>query len=236
MDGAEPRQRRLAPARPAPAGPTRRREGKSERELLVYRSNLLGADLAVTNFGGGNTSAKLGEPIRSPARRPACSGSRAPAATSARSRPAAFARLYLDKLVALEPRFAGPADEDRMAGLYPYAAFEPGDAGALDRHAAARPPALRAHRPCAPGRFDRAGGRQRRRGGGAGDLRRHGRLDPVAAARASNWRCGCAIWSRAKPDLRGVILAGHGLIGWGETVRGLLRQHARSDRPRRRLP
>ena len=28
-------------------------------ELLLYRSNLLGADLRITNFGGGNTSAKL---------------------------------------------------------------------------------------------------------------------------------------------------------------------------------
>src|ERR1700761_568401 len=28
-------------------------------ELLLYRSNLLGSDLTVTNFGGGNTSAKL---------------------------------------------------------------------------------------------------------------------------------------------------------------------------------
>jgi len=32
---------------------------KSPAELLLYRSNLLGGDLTVTNFGGGNTSAKL---------------------------------------------------------------------------------------------------------------------------------------------------------------------------------
>lgn len=31
----------------------------SPEELLLYRSNLLGSDLTVTNFGGGNTSAKL---------------------------------------------------------------------------------------------------------------------------------------------------------------------------------
>ena len=30
-------------------------------ELLRYRSNLLGSDLRITNFGGGNTSAKLTE-------------------------------------------------------------------------------------------------------------------------------------------------------------------------------
>ena len=31
----------------------------SEPELLLYRSNLLGSDLRITNFGGGNTSAKV---------------------------------------------------------------------------------------------------------------------------------------------------------------------------------
>ena len=30
-----------------------------EPGLLLYRSNLLGADLRITNFGGGNTSAKI---------------------------------------------------------------------------------------------------------------------------------------------------------------------------------
>ena len=31
----------------------------SPLELLRYRSNLLGADLRITNFGGGNTSSKF---------------------------------------------------------------------------------------------------------------------------------------------------------------------------------
>ena len=33
--------------------------GMSEPELLLYRSNLLGADKRITNYGGGNTSAKV---------------------------------------------------------------------------------------------------------------------------------------------------------------------------------
>jgi rhamnose utilization protein RhaD (predicted bifunctional aldolase and dehydrogenase) len=33
--------------------------GLSEPELLRYRSNLLGSDLRITNYGGGNTSAKV---------------------------------------------------------------------------------------------------------------------------------------------------------------------------------
>ncbi len=38
--------------------------GMSAPELLLYRSNLLGSDLRITNFGGGNTSAKIPRPIR----------------------------------------------------------------------------------------------------------------------------------------------------------------------------
>ena len=45
--------------------------GGNQLALLRYRSNLLGADLRITNFGGGNTSSKFelpdpfsGEPVR----------------------------------------------------------------------------------------------------------------------------------------------------------------------------
>ncbi len=42
--------------------------GLSEPELLLYRSNLLGSDLRITNYGGGNTSAKI--PRKDPLTRP----------------------------------------------------------------------------------------------------------------------------------------------------------------------
>ena len=35
--------------------------GLDEPELLRYRSNLLGSDLRLTNFAGGNTSSKIKE-------------------------------------------------------------------------------------------------------------------------------------------------------------------------------
>ena len=56
-----------------------------EPGLLLYRSNLLGSDLRITNFGGGNTSAKLAmtDPLTAKTDRRCC-GSKAPAATSAR--------------------------------------------------------------------------------------------------------------------------------------------------------
>jgi rhamnose utilization protein RhaD (predicted bifunctional aldolase and dehydrogenase) len=40
---------------------SQRAEGLSELETLAYRSNLLGSDRAVANFGGGNTSTKAKE-------------------------------------------------------------------------------------------------------------------------------------------------------------------------------
>src|SRR2546421_181119 len=36
-----------------------RRLAGNDIALLCYRSNLLGADLRITNFGGGNTSSKV---------------------------------------------------------------------------------------------------------------------------------------------------------------------------------
>ena len=56
----------------------------SPPELLLYRSNLLGSDLTVTNFGGGNTSAKLTETDPLTGEEVEVLGSRARAATSAR--------------------------------------------------------------------------------------------------------------------------------------------------------
>ena len=43
------------------AGTTAKAAAMSEPELLLYRSNLLGADKRITNYGGGNTSAKVME-------------------------------------------------------------------------------------------------------------------------------------------------------------------------------
>jgi rhamnose utilization protein RhaD (predicted bifunctional aldolase and dehydrogenase)/NAD(P)-dependent dehydrogenase (short-subunit alcohol dehydrogenase family) len=92
-------------------------------ELLRYRSNLLGADLRITNFGGGNTSSKLTLPdplTGAPVRVLAVKGS----GGDLRSIGAAgFALLYLDKLEQLLTRYRGEAHEDEMVALYPMCAF-----------------------------------------------------------------------------------------------------------------
>jgi rhamnose utilization protein RhaD (predicted bifunctional aldolase and dehydrogenase)/NAD(P)-dependent dehydrogenase (short-subunit alcohol dehydrogenase family) len=92
-------------------------------ELLRYRSNLLGADLRITNFGGGNTSSKftLPDPLTgTPVRVLAVKGS----GGDLRSIGAAgFALLYLDKLEQLVGRYRGEAFEDEMVAFYPLCAF-----------------------------------------------------------------------------------------------------------------
>jgi rhamnose utilization protein RhaD (predicted bifunctional aldolase and dehydrogenase)/NAD(P)-dependent dehydrogenase (short-subunit alcohol dehydrogenase family) len=92
-------------------------------ELLRYRSNLLGADLRITNFGGGNTSSKfdLPDPLTGEPRKVmAVKGSGGDLASIGTS---GFAVLYMDKLEALIARYRGEAHEDEMVGYYPLCAF-----------------------------------------------------------------------------------------------------------------
>lgn len=92
-------------------------------DLLRYRSNLLGADLRITNFGGGNTSSKyeVTDPLTGkPTRVMAVKGSGGDLGSIKSS---GFAVLYLDRLLALEAVYKGEAFEDDMVGLYPSCAF-----------------------------------------------------------------------------------------------------------------
>jgi rhamnose utilization protein RhaD (predicted bifunctional aldolase and dehydrogenase)/NAD(P)-dependent dehydrogenase (short-subunit alcohol dehydrogenase family) len=92
-------------------------------ELLRYRSNLLGADLRITNFGGGNTSSKLGlsDPFTGDTVRVlAVKGSGGDLGSIKRQ---GFALLYLDKVIGLERTYRGEAHEDDMVAYYPLAAF-----------------------------------------------------------------------------------------------------------------
>jgi rhamnose utilization protein RhaD (predicted bifunctional aldolase and dehydrogenase)/NAD(P)-dependent dehydrogenase (short-subunit alcohol dehydrogenase family) len=95
----------------------------SPLELLRYRSNLLGEDLRITNFGGGNTSSKfeLADPLTGETRRVmAVKGSGGDLRSIGT---AGFAVLYLDKLEALIPRYRGEAHEDEMVAFYPLCGF-----------------------------------------------------------------------------------------------------------------
>jgi rhamnose utilization protein RhaD (predicted bifunctional aldolase and dehydrogenase)/NAD(P)-dependent dehydrogenase (short-subunit alcohol dehydrogenase family) len=94
-----------------------------EQELLRYRSNLLGSDLRITNFGGGNTSSKIVE-------KDPLDGAAAPVLWVKGSggdlgsiKRSGFATLYLNKLLALADSYRGVAYEDEMVEMYPLCTF-----------------------------------------------------------------------------------------------------------------
>ncbi len=190
----------------------------SEPELLLYRSHLLGADLGVTNFGGGNTSAKIAaeDPL---------SGARVTVLWVKGSGDdlgsmdlSGFAKLYQDKLLALENRFRGRAHEDEIVPYFDYCAF------AGSSRAASIDTPLHALLPFAHV-----------------DHVHPDSVIAIAAARHSeaitrevfSGELGWLRWQRpgfdlglhlrdavrANPKIRGVVLAGHGLITWGETLK-----------------
>jgi len=97
--------------------------GLDEPELLRYRSNLLGSDLRITNFAGGNTSSKVIEldPLTgNPVEVLWVKGSGGDLGSIKR---AGFATLYQEKLLALERSYKGAEFEDEMAEMYPLCAF-----------------------------------------------------------------------------------------------------------------
>src|SRR5579885_827586 len=95
----------------------------NELALLRYRSNLLGVDLRITNFGGGNTSLKMNLPdpfTSQPIRVLAVKGSGGDIGSITES---GFALLYLDRLEQLKGLYRGGQFEDEMVRYYPLSAF-----------------------------------------------------------------------------------------------------------------
>jgi len=91
--------------------------------LLRYRSNLLGADLRITNFGGGNTSSKLELPDPFTGRAVRVLAVKGSGGDLGSITEAGFALLYLDRLEQLKELYGGEAFEDEMVRYYPLSAF-----------------------------------------------------------------------------------------------------------------
>ncbi len=95
-----------------------------EVALLIYRSNLLGSDLRLTNFGGGNTSCKVNtsDPLtEQPVEVMWVKGSGGDLGTLKRS---GLAALYVEKLRDLKKIYKGIAYEDPMVALFNYCLFD----------------------------------------------------------------------------------------------------------------
>jgi rhamnulose-1-phosphate aldolase/alcohol dehydrogenase len=91
------------------------RSGGDELDALVYRSNLLAADRAIVNFGGGNTSVKVSQPDHTGRETEVLwvKGSGSDLATIDRG---GFTGLRLDEVLPLVERAAMP-DEEMVAYL-----------------------------------------------------------------------------------------------------------------------
>ena len=190
----------------------------SPAELLLYRSNLLGSDLTVTNFGGGNTSAKITETDPLTGEQAEVLWVKGSGGDIGSMKLDGFSTLYQEKLLGLEKHYAGAEDDDKMVGYLPHCTFN------LNPRAASIDTPLHSLLPFA--HVD------------------HVHPDAIIALAASSggeaatqeiWggKIGWLPWKRpgytlgvqlrdyvkANPGLEGVMLAGHGIICWADTAK-----------------
>ncbi|WP_298838294.1 bifunctional rhamnulose-1-phosphate aldolase/short-chain dehydrogenase [uncultured Roseobacter sp.] len=192
--------------------------GMSESELLLYRSNILGADKRVTNYGGGNTSAKVMETDPLTGEKVEVLWVKGSGGDIGSIRMDGFATLYMDKLQALKSLYRGVEHEDEMVGYLPHCTFQ------LNPRAASIDTPLHAYVP-----------------------RRHVdhvHADAIIAIAASKnskeltqeifgSRIGWLPWKKPgyelglwlenfcleNPEADGVVLASHGLFTWADTAK-----------------
>src|SRR6476620_7333386 len=95
-----------------------------EVALLVYRSNLLGADLRLTNYGGGNTSCKVMAPDPLTGKEVEVmyvKGSGGDLGTMKRN---GLAALYVERMRSLKNRYRGIEQEDEMVELFNHCIYD----------------------------------------------------------------------------------------------------------------
>jgi rhamnose utilization protein RhaD (predicted bifunctional aldolase and dehydrogenase)/NAD(P)-dependent dehydrogenase (short-subunit alcohol dehydrogenase family) len=192
-----------------------------EPELLRYRSNLLGSDLRITNFAGGNTSSKIemADPLTGKDTKVLwVKGSGGDLGSIRRS---GFATLYLDKLLALERLYPGVDREDEMVVDYPLCTFGLNPvAASIDTPLHGFLPFRHVdhlHPDCAIAVAAAANGLEK--------MEEFNRLYDHNLVWLPWQRPGFELGlmlRRAvedRPDCDGIVLGGHGLFTWGKTQR-----------------
>jgi rhamnose utilization protein RhaD (predicted bifunctional aldolase and dehydrogenase)/NAD(P)-dependent dehydrogenase (short-subunit alcohol dehydrogenase family) len=195
--------------------------GMDEPELLRYRSNLLGSDLRITNFGGGNTSSKveMADPLtRENVPVLWVKGSGGDLGSIQR---AGFATLYMDKLLALEKLYGGVEREDEMAAYYPLCTFGLNPvAASIDTPLHGFLPFRHVdhlHPDCAIALAAAANGREKMEEFNA----RYGHKLVWLPWLRPGFELGLML-KRAveeEPACDGIVLGGHGLFTWGDAQR-----------------
>ena len=95
----------------------------SKLNQLIKRSNLLGEDLKVTNFGGGNTSSKIIQKDPITKKNETILYVKGSGGDLGSIKEDGFASLYFDKLNGLKNIYRGFNFEDEMVGYYPMCTF-----------------------------------------------------------------------------------------------------------------
>ena len=95
-----------------------------EVALLVYRSNLLGADLRLTNYGGGNTSCKTLEKDPLTGKKVEVMWVKGSGGDLGTMHKNGLAALYLDRLHNLQNIYKGIKHEDEMVELFNHCIFD----------------------------------------------------------------------------------------------------------------
>ncbi|HEY3628426.1 MAG TPA: bifunctional rhamnulose-1-phosphate aldolase/short-chain dehydrogenase [Terracidiphilus sp.] len=192
-----------------------------EPELLRYRSNLLGSDLRITNFAGGNTSSKIDEvdPLTGHTVKVLwVKGSGGDLGSIKRT---GFATLYMDKLLALEHLYRGQEREDEMVEMYALSSFRNNPvASSIDTplHGFLPFPHVdHLHPDWAIALAASANGKQKM----AEFNERFGRNLVWLPWQRPGFELGLMLRDSvaSNPKCDGIILGGHGLFTWGQTQR-----------------
>ncbi|MCW5258480.1 bifunctional rhamnulose-1-phosphate aldolase/short-chain dehydrogenase [Verminephrobacter aporrectodeae subsp. tuberculatae] len=204
--------------RPFPRWDADRAATLDAAQLLLYRSNLLGSDLRITNYGGGNTSAKIGQKDPLSGQEVQVLWIKGSGGDLGSMQLDGFATLYMDRLQALQGIYRGPGHEDEMVGYLPHCTFN------LNPRAASIDTPLHAYLP-----FAHVDHMHPDAVIAIAAMAEGERLTQQVFAGSVGWlpwrRPGFELglmlqrYQASHPGQRGLVLAGHGLFTWGDDAR-----------------
>jgi rhamnulose-1-phosphate aldolase/alcohol dehydrogenase len=193
--------------------------GLSEPELLRYRSNLLGSDLRITNFGGGNTSAKVPMPDPLTGAQVEVLWVKGSGGDLGSASLDGFASLYLDKLRGLTSIYKGRERENDVPAYFPHCTFNLNPrAASIDTPLHAFIPHRHIDHMHADAVIALAAARRGR------ELVAHVFGDTIGWIpwQRPGFDLGLTVGRAAvnQKKLNGLVLGGHGLITWADSSRG----------------